>query len=64
MKEKYTLANMPKGRTNWAKVRAKTEEEIEAAANSDPDVPLLTQAELKKMKRVHSSAVRRALSKD
>lgn len=42
-----------KSLTNWDRLRNMTEEEIEAAANSDPDCPLLTDAELKQFKRVH-----------
>ena len=37
-------------RTDWERVRNMTEEEIEAAANSDPDCPLLTDEELKQTK--------------
>jgi putative transcriptional regulator len=42
-----------KGKTDWARVMAMTEEEILAAARSDPDAQPLTTAELKKFKRVH-----------
>ena len=42
-----------RGRTNWEKLKAMTEEEIVAAAESDPDAPLITEEELKKFKRVH-----------
>ena len=36
----------PKSRTDWARVDAMTEEEIEAAARSDPDAQPLTGEEL------------------
>lgn len=39
-------------RTNWARVEAMTEEEIEANALSDPDNPPLTPEELARMRRV------------
>lgn len=38
--------------TDWARLNAMTEEEIETAAQADPDNPPLTEAELKKLKRV------------
>ncbi len=38
--------------TDWAHLRAMTEEEIEAGALSDPDNPPLTDEELKKFRRV------------
>ena len=39
-------------RTNWARVDAMTDEEIEANAASDPDNPPLTAEELARMQRV------------
>ena len=37
---RYTRENLPKDtRTDWARLRAMTEEEIEANALSDPDNP-------------------------
>ncbi len=39
-------------RTDWARVEAMTEEEIEANALSDPDNPPLTDEELARMRRV------------
>lgn len=44
---------MPKSKTNWAKVKAMTEKQINAAAKSDPDAQPLTKAQLRKFKRVH-----------
>ena len=41
-----------KDRTDWARLDAMTEEEIEANALSDPDNPPLTDAELGRMRRV------------
>lgn len=37
---------------DWAKLDAMTDEEIEAAARSDPDNPPLTDEELAQMRRV------------
>ena len=42
---------MPKGKTNWKKVKALSEEQIKQAAHSDPDAPLLSLEELKRFKR-------------
>ena len=39
-----------KGKTDWARVAAMTEEEIVANALSDPDNPPLTEAQLKNMR--------------
>ncbi len=39
-------------RTDWARLEAMTEEEIEANALSDPDNPPLTPEELARMRRV------------
>lgn len=39
-------------RTDWARVDAMTEEELEANALSDPDNPPLTDEELKRFRRV------------
>jgi putative transcriptional regulator len=43
---------MPKGRTDWARLAAMTEEEIIANALSDPDNPPLTDEDFKRMERV------------
>lgn len=40
-------------RTDWERLRNMSEEELKAAANADPDCPLLTDEELKQFKRVH-----------
>jgi uncharacterized protein (DUF4415 family) len=37
---RYTRENVPKGNTDWERLRRMTEEEIEQAALSDPDAPL------------------------
>jgi putative transcriptional regulator len=42
-------------RTDWARLEAMTEEEIEANALSDPDNPPLTPEELTRMRRVPDS---------
>jgi putative transcriptional regulator len=39
-------------RTDWARINAMTEEEIEANALNDPDNPPLTDEELSRMRRV------------
>jgi hypothetical protein len=41
---------------DWAKIDAMTDDEIEAAARSDPDNPPLTDAELAQMRRVNPRA--------
>jgi uncharacterized protein (DUF4415 family) len=43
---RYRAGDVPPGRTDWARVRAMTEEEINAGAMSDPDNPPLTAEEL------------------
>lgn len=43
--------------TDWEKVKLLTEEEIEKAAASDPDAPLLTEEELAEFKRVTKECV-------
>lgn len=49
-------------RTDWARLAAMTEEEIEANARSDPDNPPLTEAELARMRRVpDAKAIRQRL---
>jgi putative transcriptional regulator len=60
---------LPKGkteplrdRTDWGRLRRMTDEEVEAAARSDPDNPPRTKAELAKMRRVPGvKTLRRAL---
>ncbi len=50
-------------RTDWARLGAMTEEEIEAAALSDPDNPPLTGDELRRMKPApRAKIIRRALN--
>ena len=34
---RYTLENVPKGKTDWRRVKALTDKEIEAAVRDDPD---------------------------
>lgn len=41
-----------RSRTDWARLEAMTEEEIEANAEADPDNPPLTPAELDRMRSV------------
>jgi hypothetical protein len=40
---------------DWAKLDAMTDEEIEAAARSDPDNPPLTDEELKRMRLIRKT---------
>lgn len=42
----------PRGETDWARVRAMTDEEVMAAALSDPDAQPLGPEELARMRRV------------
>jgi len=52
----------PPDRTDWAALRAMTDEEIHAAALSDPDNPPLTPERRAKMTRVpRAKAIRRVL---
>ncbi len=52
----------PRGDTDWARVEAMTEEEVLAAALSDPDAQPLSPEELAKMRRVSPvKALRRRL---
>jgi uncharacterized protein (DUF4415 family) len=43
---RYPRNEVPEGATDWARLAAMTEEEIEAGALSDPDNPPLTDAQL------------------
>jgi putative transcriptional regulator len=57
-----TTRPFPADRTDWAALRAMTEEEINAAALSDPDNPPLTPERQARLKRVPQVKVmRRAL---
>jgi putative transcriptional regulator len=49
----YTLKTLPPGRTNWAKVIAMSEEEVERRARSDKDNLPATKKQLKQFRRVH-----------
>ena len=42
----------PRGNTDWARVKAMTDDEVMAAALSDPDAQPLTPAQLASMRRV------------
>jgi len=55
-------ANPPRGRTDWRRVDALSDEEIERAARSDPDAPPLSDEDLEKFQRVVDvKALRRRL---
>lgn len=43
---------LPRGKTDWARLDAMTEEEVMAAALSDPDAQPLTPEQLARMRRV------------
>jgi putative transcriptional regulator len=43
---------LPRGKTDWARLDAMTDEEIMAAALSDPDAQPLSPEQLAKMRRV------------
>ena len=43
---------LPRGKTDWARVRAMTDDEVIAAARSDPDAQPLTPDRLARMRRV------------
>jgi putative transcriptional regulator len=43
---------LPRGKTDWARVQAMTDEEVTAAARSDPDAQPLIPEHLAKMRRV------------
>lgn len=43
---------LPERVPDWSRLHAMTEEELEAAARSDPDAQPLTEAQLKRMRRV------------
>lgn len=45
-------------KTDWDKVKSLTEEDIERAASSDPDAPLLTKEELRGFKRANSREIK------
>lgn len=46
--------DLPIGKTDWDRLKAMTEEEINAAALSDPDCPPLTEEQLSRFKRVNA----------
>src|SRR3979409_1196162 len=52
---------LPRGDTDWARLDAMTDEEVEAAALSDPDAQPLTPEQLAKMRRVSRVKVLRQL---
>ncbi|MGB6941544.1 MAG: helix-turn-helix domain-containing protein [Bryobacteraceae bacterium] len=51
-----------KNKTDWARLRAKTDEEVTAAALADPDAQPMTPEQLRKARRVpRTKTLRRAL---
>ena len=49
---RYSPDNLPRDQTDWERVRAMTDEEVMAAALSDPDAQPLTPEQLARMRRV------------
>jgi putative transcriptional regulator len=49
---RYSRDNLPPDKTNWARIDAMTDEEVVAAALSDPDAQPLTREHLAKMRPV------------
>src|ERR1700680_827461 len=49
---RYSRDSLPPDKTNWARIDAMTDEEVVAAARSDPDAQPLTPEQLAKMRRV------------
>jgi putative transcriptional regulator len=43
---------LPERETDWSRLEAMTDEEIEAAARADPDAQPLTDAQLRRMRRI------------
>jgi uncharacterized protein (DUF4415 family) len=50
---RFSRDEVPKGRTDLARLRAVTDEEIERAAAEDPENPLLTEDELAQLQPVY-----------
>jgi putative transcriptional regulator len=50
-------AKRRKGRTNWRRLDAMTDAEIEAAARNDPDAQPLTDADMKRMRRTSQAKI-------
>lgn len=46
--------DLPKGQTDWDRLRALTDEDINATALSDPDCPPLTEEQLSRFRRVNA----------
>lgn len=49
---RYSRDEVPEGGTDWERLRAMTDEEVELAAASDPDNPLLSADELARLELV------------
>jgi putative transcriptional regulator len=49
---RYSRENLPHDRTDWSRIKAMTDQEVLAAARSDPDAQPLTPTQLAKMRRV------------
>jgi putative transcriptional regulator len=49
---RYSRDNLPRDKTDWARIDTMTDEEVVAAARSDPDAQPLTRKQLAKMRPV------------
>jgi len=49
---RYPRSRLPSDKTDWARLDAMTDDEVMAAARSDPDAQPLTPAQLARMRRV------------
>jgi len=49
---RYSRENLPPDKTDWARINAMTDEEVVAAALSDPDAQPLSPEQLAKMRRI------------
>src|SRR5438067_1292387 len=59
---RYSRENLPGDKTDWARIAAMTDEDVVAAALSDPDAQPLTPAQLARMRRVsHVKVLRERL---
>jgi putative transcriptional regulator len=61
---RYSRDKLPPDKTDWARIDAMTDEEVVAAALSDPDAQPLTPEQLAKMRRVPRVKVLRAASRN
>jgi len=59
---RFSADRLPRDRTDWTRIKAMTDEQVVAAARSDPDAQPLRPAQLSRMRRVSRvKAVRQRL---